>query len=148
MSYSAKFASCFYGPFRSAAKSAPGKGDRKGYQLPPGSRGLAVRANVSPTFIKVDHIWNVQMPSKHHLLSVCNKTCGFVSALNLQFTAKLLGKIKIVPHCDRFAISLTEWRAICVLIIQPNRMTTQLDQEVFLVCFGGRLHSGCFDHLD
>ncbi|XP_071822005.1 delta-aminolevulinic acid dehydratase-like [Apostichopus japonicus] len=45
MSYSAKFASCFYGPFRSAAKSAPGKGDRKGYQLPPGSRGLAVRAN-------------------------------------------------------------------------------------------------------
>lgn len=47
MSYSAKFASCFYGPFRSAAKSAPGKGDRKGYQLPPGSRGLAARANVS-----------------------------------------------------------------------------------------------------
>eukprot|EP00160_Parvularia_atlantis_P002334 Unigene11920_Nuclearia_a/m.36294 Unigene11920_Nuclearia_a/g.36294 ORF Unigene11920_Nuclearia_a/g.36294 Unigene11920_Nuclearia_a/m.36294 type:complete len:343 (-) Unigene11920_Nuclearia_a:30-1058(-) len=44
MSYSAKFASCFYGPFRDAAKSAPSFGDRKCYQLPPGARGLAHRA--------------------------------------------------------------------------------------------------------
>ena len=43
-SYSAKFASSFYGPFRDAAKSAPASGDRKCYQLPPGSRGLAARA--------------------------------------------------------------------------------------------------------
>lgn len=47
LSYAAKFASCFYGPFREAAKSAPGSGDRKGYQLPPGARGLAARAVVS-----------------------------------------------------------------------------------------------------
>ncbi len=33
MAYSAKYASCFYGPFREAANSAPGKGDRKGYQM-------------------------------------------------------------------------------------------------------------------
>eukprot|EP00127_Corallochytrium_limacisporum_P004021 Clim_evm70s156 gene=Clim_evmTU70s156 len=44
LSYAAKFASAFYGPFRDAAKSAPGKGDRSGYQLPPGGRGLALRA--------------------------------------------------------------------------------------------------------
>jgi porphobilinogen synthase len=44
MSYSAKFASSFYGPFRDAAKSAPTFGDRKCYQLPPSSRGLAHRA--------------------------------------------------------------------------------------------------------
>lgn len=44
MSYSAKFASCFYGPFRDAAGSGCKFGDRSGYQLPPGSRGLAVRA--------------------------------------------------------------------------------------------------------
>ncbi|RWS27425.1 delta-aminolevulinic acid dehydratase-like protein [Leptotrombidium deliense] len=44
MSYSAKFASCFYGPFRDAAGSAPKFGDRKCYQLPPGSAGLAMRA--------------------------------------------------------------------------------------------------------
>jgi porphobilinogen synthase len=33
MSYSAKYASAFYGPFREAAGSAPGKGDRSGYQM-------------------------------------------------------------------------------------------------------------------
>jgi porphobilinogen synthase len=33
MSYSAKYASAFYGPFREAAGSAPGKGDRRGYQM-------------------------------------------------------------------------------------------------------------------
>lgn len=44
MSYSAKFASSFYGPFRDAAKSAPSFGDRRCYQLPPGSSGLAERA--------------------------------------------------------------------------------------------------------
>jgi porphobilinogen synthase len=33
MSYATKFASAYYGPFREAANSAPGKGDRKSYQM-------------------------------------------------------------------------------------------------------------------
>jgi porphobilinogen synthase len=33
MSYSAKFASSFYGPFREAAESSPQFGDRKSYQM-------------------------------------------------------------------------------------------------------------------
>ena len=44
LSYAVKFSSSFYGPFREAAKSAPAFGDRKKYQLPCGSRGLAQRA--------------------------------------------------------------------------------------------------------
>jgi len=44
LSYAVKFSSNFYGPFRDAAKSAPAFGDRKCYQLPCGSRGLAYRA--------------------------------------------------------------------------------------------------------
>ncbi|XP_055081625.1 delta-aminolevulinic acid dehydratase isoform X2 [Periophthalmus magnuspinnatus] len=44
LSYSAKFASCYYGPFRDAAQSKPAFGDRRCYQLPPGARGLALRA--------------------------------------------------------------------------------------------------------
>jgi porphobilinogen synthase len=43
MAYAAKFASSFYGPFRDAAQSAPGFGDRKAYQLPPANRREAVR---------------------------------------------------------------------------------------------------------
>jgi porphobilinogen synthase len=35
MSYAAKYASAFYGPFRDAAESAPSFGDRKGYQMDP-----------------------------------------------------------------------------------------------------------------
>ncbi len=43
MSYAAKFASAFYGPFRDAADSAPGKGDRKGYQMDPANADEAMR---------------------------------------------------------------------------------------------------------
>jgi porphobilinogen synthase len=42
-SYSSKFASAFYGPFRDAAGSAPKSGDRKGYQLDPANAREAVR---------------------------------------------------------------------------------------------------------
>src|SRR5262249_5776222 len=35
MSYAAKFASVFYGPFREAAESAPQFGDRRSYQMDP-----------------------------------------------------------------------------------------------------------------
>jgi porphobilinogen synthase len=43
MSYAAKFASSFYGPFRDAARSAPSFGDRRSYQLPPANRREALR---------------------------------------------------------------------------------------------------------
>ncbi len=43
MSYAAKYASAFYGPFREAAGSAPGMGDRKGYQMDPANGREAVR---------------------------------------------------------------------------------------------------------
>lgn len=43
MAYSAKYASAFYGPFRSAARSAPSFGDRKGYQMDPHNRREALK---------------------------------------------------------------------------------------------------------
>lgn len=43
MSYSAKYASCFYGPFRDALDSAPGFGDKKTYQMNPANRLEAIR---------------------------------------------------------------------------------------------------------
>lgn len=44
MSYAAKFASAFYGPFRDAAESAPQFGDRRTYQMDPASSpGQAIR---------------------------------------------------------------------------------------------------------
>ncbi|MDK2821237.1 MAG: porphobilinogen synthase [Clostridia bacterium] len=43
MSYSAKYASAFYGPFRDAAGSAPQFGDRKSYQMDPANTDEALR---------------------------------------------------------------------------------------------------------
>ncbi len=43
MSYAAKFASAFYGPFREAADSAPQQGDRRGYQMPGANLREAMR---------------------------------------------------------------------------------------------------------
>ena len=43
MSYSAKYASAFYGPFRVAAGSAPRFGDRRGYQMDPPNGNEALR---------------------------------------------------------------------------------------------------------
>lgn len=43
MSYSAKYASSFYGPFRDALDSAPGFGDKKTYQMDYANRSEAVR---------------------------------------------------------------------------------------------------------
>jgi len=43
VSYAAKYASGFYGPFREAAGSAPSFGDRRGYQMDPANRLEALR---------------------------------------------------------------------------------------------------------
>ncbi|KAI0230032.1 Aminolevulinate dehydratase [Massospora cicadina] len=46
MSMSSKYASVFYGPFRDACQTSTEFGNRKAYQLPPGSRGLAIKATL------------------------------------------------------------------------------------------------------
>ena len=43
MSYAAKYASAFYGPFREAAESSPQFGDRRSYQMDPANRREALR---------------------------------------------------------------------------------------------------------
>jgi len=47
MSYSTKFASAYYGPFRDVAESSPGKGDRKSYQMNPANRREAIAESVA-----------------------------------------------------------------------------------------------------
>ncbi len=46
MSYAAKYASCFYGPFREALDSAPGMGDKKSYQMDPANRIEAIKETI------------------------------------------------------------------------------------------------------
>jgi porphobilinogen synthase len=47
MSYSTKFASGYYGPFRDVAESAPSFGDRASYQMDPANRREAIAESIS-----------------------------------------------------------------------------------------------------
>jgi porphobilinogen synthase len=72
LSYAAKFASAFYGPFRDAAESAPQAGDRKSYQMDPGNALEALReveldlaesadmVMVKPGLAYLDILWRVK----------------------------------------------------------------------------------------
>jgi porphobilinogen synthase len=72
LSYAAKFASAFYGPFREAAESAPKFGDRRGYQMDPANANEAMREvaldiqegadmiMVKPAIAYLDILWRVK----------------------------------------------------------------------------------------
>jgi porphobilinogen synthase len=72
LSYAAKYASAFYGPFREAAGSTPSFGDRRGYQMDPANAEEALRevwldidegadiVMVKPALACLDIIWRVK----------------------------------------------------------------------------------------
>ncbi len=72
MSYAAKFASAFYGPFREAAESPPQFGDRRSYQMDPANAAEALREVeldlaegadiilVKPALPYLDILWRVR----------------------------------------------------------------------------------------
>jgi porphobilinogen synthase len=72
LSYAAKYASAFYGPFREAAESAPQFGDRRGYQMDPANGREALRevaldldegadmVMVKPALAFLDVLWQVK----------------------------------------------------------------------------------------
>lgn len=65
MSYSAKYASCFYGPFRDALDSAPGFGDKKTYQMDYHNRIEAIREVVTDVEEGADIV--MVKPAIHYL---------------------------------------------------------------------------------
>ncbi|MCA9825847.1 MAG: porphobilinogen synthase [Dehalococcoidia bacterium] len=72
LSYAAKYASSFYGPFRDAAASAPAFGDRRGYQMDPANARMALdevatdiaegadMVMVKPALPFLDVLWRVR----------------------------------------------------------------------------------------
>jgi porphobilinogen synthase len=72
MSYAAKYASAYYGPFRDAAQSAPQFGDRRSYQMDPANRREALKevgldvaegadiVMVKPALAYLDLVWQVK----------------------------------------------------------------------------------------
>ncbi|HSJ25211.1 MAG TPA: porphobilinogen synthase [Longimicrobiales bacterium] len=81
LSYAAKYASAFYGPFRDAAESTPQHGDRKGYQMDFGNGAEALREAaqdiaegadmimVKPAHAYLDIIWRVKQDTGYPLVA-------------------------------------------------------------------------------
>jgi porphobilinogen synthase len=79
LSYAAKYASAFYGPFREAAESTPQFGDRRGYQMDPANAAEALRevrldieegadmVMVKPAQAYLDIIWRVKQETGYPL---------------------------------------------------------------------------------
>jgi porphobilinogen synthase len=79
LSYAAKYASAFYGPFREAAESTPRFGDRRGYQMDPANAEEALREvrldieegadiiMVKPAHAYLDVIWRVKQDTGYPL---------------------------------------------------------------------------------
>ncbi|HUF50828.1 MAG TPA: porphobilinogen synthase [Longimicrobiales bacterium] len=79
LSYAAKYASAFYGPFREAAESSPQFGDRRGYQMDPANAEEALRevrldieegadmVMVKPAQAYLDIIWRVKQDTGYPL---------------------------------------------------------------------------------
>ncbi|MBW4552623.1 MAG: porphobilinogen synthase [Aphanocapsa sp. GSE-SYN-MK-11-07L] len=75
LSYAAKYASAYYGPFRDAAESTPQFGDRRTYQMDPGNNREAIKEieldiaegadmlMVKPALAYMDIIWQVKQAS-------------------------------------------------------------------------------------
>ncbi len=86
MSYAAKYASAFYGPFRDAAESPPKFGDRQSYQMDPANSDEAIREvamdvdegadliMVKPALPYLDVIWRVR--NTFDLPLVAYNVCG------------------------------------------------------------------------
>ena len=79
LSYAAKYASAYYGPFRDAAQSTPQFGDRRAYQMDPGNADEALREvrldieegadmiMVKPAQTYLDVIWRVKQETGYPL---------------------------------------------------------------------------------
>jgi porphobilinogen synthase len=103
MSYSTKFSSTLYGPFREAAHSAPQMGDRKTYQIDPANSLDALQASlrdaqegadilmVKPASFYLDMIYKIKNhPQLNHLPLCAYQVSGEYQALHLMGQGGLL----------------------------------------------------------
>lgn len=112
MSYSTKFASHFYGPFRDAAQSAPGFGDRKSYQIDYRNRHDALSSSirdyqqgadilmVKPAMNYLDIIQGLKnTPELHQIPLAAYHVSGHYQSLKLMEKQNLVDFDKAYEEC-------------------------------------------------
>lgn len=107
MSYAAKYASAYYGPFRDAADSTPSFGDRRTYQMDPGN----AREAIAEMALDVEEGADILMvkPALPYLDIICRAKQEFklpIAAYNVSGEYMMLNDAAAAGHLDREAAML------------------------------------------
>jgi porphobilinogen synthase len=113
LSYAAKYASAFYGPFREAADSAPSFGDRRGYQMDPANVREALRECELDLAEGADAIMvKPALPYLDVLRAVRERFEAPVGAYNVSGEYALIKAAAAAGHIDERAAALESLTAI------------------------------------
>jgi porphobilinogen synthase len=113
LSYAAKYASAFYGPFREAADSAPSFGDRRGYQMDPANVREALRECELDLAEGADAIMvKPALPYLDVLRAVRERFDAPVGAYNVSGEYALIKAAAAAGHLDERAAALESLTAI------------------------------------
>ena len=113
LSYAAKYASAFYGPFREAADSAPSFGDRRGYQMDPANVREALRECELDLAEGADAVMvKPALPYLDVLRAVRERFDAPVGAYNVSGEYALIKAAAAAGHLDERAAALESLTAI------------------------------------
>ena len=113
LSYAAKYASAFYGPFREAADSAPSFGDRRGYQMDPANVREALRECELDLAEGADAVMvKPALPYLDVLRAVRDRFDAPVGAYNVSGEYALIKDAAAAGHLDERSAALESLTAI------------------------------------
>ena len=136
MSYSTKFASSFYGPFRDAAQSSPKHGDRRAYQLPVANRKEAIREALLDEAEGAD--WLMVKPGLPYLdvlRDVCERSLLPVAAYQVSGEysmlkhASLAGSLQETPAVMESLLCLKRAGAAAIITYYAEQACRWLDDR-------------------
>ena len=127
LSYAAKYASAFYGPFRDAAGSTPSLGDRRGYQMDPANAREALRE------VELDIAEGADMVMIKPALAYLDVIRDVRDAVDVPVAAyNVSGEYAMVKHAAA-AGALDERRAILEILIAIRRAGADVILTYFAV---------------
>jgi porphobilinogen synthase len=136
LSYAAKYASAFYGPFRDVAESTPQFGDRRGYQMDPANADEALRevrldiaegadmVMVKPAHTYLDIIWRVRQETGYPVCAyhVSGEYAAIVAAGRLGWLDAERALLEALTSIRRAGADMiiTYWARQCARRLRDN----------------------------
>ncbi len=139
LSYAAKYASSFYGPFRDAAGSAPSFGDRKGYQMDPANRREALREVALDIMEGADMVMVKPALPYLDVINDVRRRFGRPTA-----AYQVSGEYVMIEHAAR-AGAFDRRRAICESLVSIRRAGADFVVTYWAVEVAGWIREGQFE---